>query len=161
MNQKSDKQQLFKREIQNLLTADYRIIYDTQSDTLKIVDKKGEEIDNNTLGFVGGEVNEYINIREEQTLGEKRKYPIDELTRKRQELLDYILVSDESNNTYKTIFEVYHDKNQIFSMEKFNVMKRKNLRCDEFNVYLSPEEAETILPSLQKFIEQNKKSDSE
>ncbi|OMF51001.1 hypothetical protein [Paenibacillus peoriae] len=157
MRQQSGNEQLFKKEIQNILTADFQIKYDTESDFLKIIDKQGEEIDNATLGFIGGEINKYINIREEQTFGEKRKYPLDEFTKKRTGVLDYLLLIDESTDMFRHVFEAYHDENKILSMEKFSVSKRNNLKYDEFNAYLSVDEAEKLVLFLLKFIERNKK----
>ncbi|MCM3257081.1 hypothetical protein M3664_04700 [Paenibacillus lautus] len=128
--------------------------YDPEADTTRIVNEHGVEINPSTLGFVGGEINDYINRKEEELLGEKRKKPLDEFTIRRNGIEDYVLI--EGGLKTKTFLEAYHDKNALFFLESFTVSSSNNLRYNEFDACLTVEEAEKILYSLQRFVNKNK-----
>jgi hypothetical protein len=153
---KNNKESLFKEQINELTRHEWKIVYSPEADRTMIINENGVEMNNSTLGFVGSEINDYINRREEETFGEKRKAPLDELTIKRQGIEDYVLLV-EGPSSMKSILEVYHDKNDLFNLEKFAVSPRNNLRYDEYNAYLTLDEAEKVLCSLQAFVEKHKK----
>ncbi|OMD76837.1 hypothetical protein [Paenibacillus odorifer] len=148
---------LFKKQINELMTRDWRIVFNPETENTIIIDEHGTEISNSALGFVGSEINDYINRREEETLGEKRKKPLDEFTIKRQGIEDYVLI--EGITSMKSILEVYHDKNEMFIMEKFAVSPTNNLRYDEYNAYLTLEQAEKVLHSLQSFVDKKRREE--
>lgn len=150
-----DHDNFFKEQINDLISHDWKIVYDDLAKTTKIINEEGEEISPLTLGFAHNEIIDYINRREERQFGEKRKTPLDELSKKRFGIQDYLLI--EENDPYKKILEAYHDKNGMFILERFFVSSQNNLKHTEYTVCLTVDEAELILESLQGFVEKNKR----
>jgi hypothetical protein len=83
-----------------------------------------------------------------------RLEPLDEFTKKRLGVKDYTLISDESWSSYRRFFEVYHDENELFNIEKITVNKSTGEADYDSALYLTVEEAKALLIPLQKFIEQ-------
>lgn len=79
---------------------------------------------------------------------------MDEFTIKRQGIEDYVLIEDRTS-----ILEAYHDKNEMFNLEKFAVSPSNNLRYDEYNAYLTLAEAEKVLHALQSFVDKKRKNE--
>ncbi|MNB85007.1 hypothetical protein D3C75_318910 [compost metagenome] len=145
------KETIFKEQINELLVHAWKIVYNPETDKTIVVNEHGSEISDSVLGFVNSEINDYVNRREEERFGEKRKKPLDEFTIKRRGIQDYVLI--EGQTGLRSILEVYHDENELFNIEKFAVSPSNNLRYDEYNAYLTVDEAEKILQSLQGFVE--------
>ncbi|KJD46704.1 hypothetical protein [Paenibacillus terrae] len=149
------KEVIFKEQINDVISHDWKIVYNPETDTTKIINEKGDEISPSSLGFIGSEISDYINRREEEKCGEKRKTPLDEFTIKRFGIQDYVLI--EESSPLKSILEAYHNQYCMFILEKFSVSPQNNLKYSEFDVCLSVAEAEKILVSLQNFVEKNKR----
>ncbi|MGC6588069.1 hypothetical protein ACPV3A_24365 [Paenibacillus sp. Dod16] len=88
------KATLFKEQINDLLSHDWKIHYNPETDTTTIINEVGKEISPSTLGFVGSELLDYINRREEDKFGKKRKTPLDEFSKKRFGIQDYVLIEE-------------------------------------------------------------------
>ncbi|WP_199614451.1 hypothetical protein [Paenibacillus alkalitolerans] len=84
--------------------------------------------------------------------------PLDEFTKKRLKIEDYVLVEDETRGKYHRIFEVYHDDNEIYTLEKYTVDLNTGERVDENQIYLNVWDAEKIIQSLQSYIEKRSKN---
>ncbi|GFZ93581.1 hypothetical protein GCM10008018_45030 [Paenibacillus marchantiophytorum] len=108
-----------------------------------------------------GQLEEYEKLKLEQKYGERRKTPIDEFTMKRIDVLDYVLIEDEHTESFRKIFETFHDQNALFNLESFYVSKKNGLIHEDFNAYLTVKEAEKLLKPLQNFVDKHKKEDSE
>ncbi|PZT54348.1 hypothetical protein [Paenibacillus silvae] len=67
------KTTIFKEQINDLQSHDWKIKYNPETDRTIIIDEAGNEISSLTLGFVGGELLVYINRREEEKLGKKER----------------------------------------------------------------------------------------
>lgn len=68
---KFSKSILYKKQINELLKHEWKIVYDQNNERVIIINEYDTEISNSLLGFVGSEINDYINRREEETFGEK------------------------------------------------------------------------------------------
>lgn len=147
---------LFREQIDTLNKTKWFISFDSTTSDVKIVNDKNEEMDDSTLGFLLGQIEDYGKIKHEQKYGERRKAPLDEFTKKRLEIEDYQLITDEQNRVHRKIFEVYHDQNSIFHMESFSVSKKNGLTYDEFSAYLTVDVAEKVIESLSSFIKKNR-----
>ncbi|GGA05201.1 hypothetical protein GCM10008018_59080 [Paenibacillus marchantiophytorum] len=152
----SDNEFLFKDQIKVLTSSNWNIFFEPSTWSTKITNSHGEEIDGATLAFIAEEIQNYSEKKHEEHFGERRKAPLDELTRKRRGVEDYLLIRHESRDTFESVFEVYHDENSIYCMESFAVSKRNNLLHNEMSLYLNIHDAEKVLESLQKFVDKHK-----
>ncbi|UKS27365.1 hypothetical protein LOZ80_39050 [Paenibacillus sp. HWE-109] len=157
----NDSRSLFEKQIEALENSNWKIEFNSDTLVAKIVDERGIEIDIATLGFLLGQLEEYGKLKIEQKYGERRKTPIDEFTKKRIGVLDYVLIEDEHTESFRKIFEAFHDQNELFNLESFYVSKKNGLIHEEFNAYLPVDEAEKLLEPLQNFVDKYKKDDSE
>lgn len=157
----SDIKSLFEQQIKTLVNSKWSINFNADTLGAKIVDEHGNEIDIATYGFLLGQLEENGKVKIEQKYGERRKTPIDEFTIKRLGVLDYVLIEDDQTESFRKIFEVFHDQNALFSLISFYVSKNNGLIHEEFNAYLTVNEVEKLLIPMQNFIELHKKDNSE
>ncbi|WP_064199056.1 hypothetical protein [Brevibacillus brevis] len=155
-----NKQQLFKAVIEQLQSSEWRVVFDPSSWEAKIVNLEGNELDLKTLGFILEELKDYFKRREENELREHRKTPLDEFTKKRLGVRDYVLLKDELRGNLRNIFEAYHDNNGIFTMDNYTVFLENNLKYYDsgFTAHLTPFDAEKIINSLQNFVDLHKEN---
>ncbi|NEZ45454.1 hypothetical protein [Paenibacillus alvei] len=146
------KENFFHEQIEKLTLSNWNILYNNDTG-IRIVDDSGEEIDSSTLGFFVGEIDTYTKRRREKEYGEDRKYPLDEFSIRRLGIEDYVLITNDKTDSYKSVFESYHTLDGIFCIEKFHVHEKNNMKHEEFSVYITPGEAKKLLKSLVGFIE--------
>lgn len=154
-----DRIQAFKQQIEQLQSSEWRIVFDAESWEAKVINEEGTELDLKTLGFIFSELEVYLNRRVEKEIREQRKIPLDEFTQKRLGIMDYVLLKDEVRGNVREIFEAYHDKNGIYTLDNYTVSLENNLKYYDsgFAAYLNSYDVEKIFSSLQNFVKLHSK----
>jgi hypothetical protein len=152
------RQRLFTTQYRELLDCEWKIIFDPVNFEAKIVNENGKEIDGVPLSLMLGEIDDYGKRKHEEKSDKIRKQPLDEFTKKRLEIEDYVLIKDETDRIGRRVFEVYHDQNDILTLDCFSVSKSNNLVYQEFTAHLLVDEVEKILPTLNEFVRKKMRS---
>ncbi len=87
-----------------------------------------------------------------------RKTPIDEFSRKRLSITNYVLLEEEERGNGRTVKEAYESQG-IFTLSDFTVDKKENLIYPESqsDIHLNWWEAAKILEPLNEFVEFSRK----
>ncbi|MCR8641468.1 hypothetical protein NV379_02250 [Paenibacillus sp. N1-5-1-14] len=153
-----DIKEFYSNEIAFLSNHTIKINFNENSLGVTLTDEDGKQIDFKAFSFLLEQINTLYNKKKEEYYGEDNKGPIDEFTRKRLNLQDYLLYKYEEFGNHKAISEVFHDDNRILTIQEYAVSKETNLRAQDygfaahFNIY----DLEKILPSILSFYEKNK-----
>ncbi|PEE41564.1 hypothetical protein COM71_30875 [Priestia megaterium] len=150
--------ELYQDRINKLSERNWKIEFDTEKLCVKVVNEQGEEIDFQTLELLFTFLQEDITRKNEKVYKAPRKTPIDEFSRKRLDITNYVLLEEEERGNYRTVKEAY-ESNGIFTLSDFTVDTKENLIHPESQsaIYLNWWEAEKILEPLKEFVEFNKK----
>lgn len=142
------------KEFKNLQEHQWRLSYDRDSNTAKMINEKGETMDLSTFSHCLDALQNEFSDLNEINYGSDRKEPLDEFTIKRLELYDYKLIGDSQGANYRRVFEVYSDSNGIFTLDNYVVIdNRKRHRDFGFIGYLNHMDAKKLLESLENFVE--------
>ena len=147
---------VFEQHIKNLQEHTWELCYDRESNTATFINEKGETMDFETFSWCLGALKNTLHDMEEKKYGIQIKTPLDEFTKKRLGIRDYKLITDEERGGIRSIFEVYSDENEIFTLNRFDVYNNRKLYENGFLAYLNRFEAECVLESLESFVKRFK-----
>ncbi|MFK7696118.1 hypothetical protein ACI5FR_25180 [Paenibacillus sp. HJGM_3] len=139
------------------MSEDWNISLDPITLEVKIVNKRGSEMDHKTLTYLFDKLDDFMYRTKEKEFGPDRREPIDEFTKKRLNLKDYALAQDEIAPYGRVITEIYHDDNEILTINRFTVLSKRKRVSQDFTAHLLRDEAEKILPTIQSFVDSTKR----
>ncbi|AQQ53259.1 hypothetical protein [Planococcus lenghuensis] len=146
-----------EKQVRDLQEHQWVIRYDGNSETIKLINEQGEEMDLKTMTFLLDELQNEIYDQNTSKYGRPRTEPLDELARKRRGIQDYRLITDRVGIDSREIFEVYSDPNGIFTLNSYRMYKGRKRYDDGFLAYLTELEVQEVLGPLKEFADRHRK----
>lgn len=142
---------IFKVEKNNIAQHKWSLKYNPESHKAKLIDEQGKPMDLSTLNYsleaLGNEVYDLKekNYRSQQTT------PLDDLSKRRQGVVEYKLISD-SVKASRDILEAYGDDYGVFTIDQIKVYENRRINDEGSPIYLNYSEAKELMHTLQDYI---------
>lgn len=147
---------IFERQIEKLKQHNWNLYYDEETHTAKMINETGEEMDLQAFQYCIEALKNRAYDLHETKFGQEKKHPYDEVSRRRHDVMDYKLITEETRGNIKNIFEVYSDIAGLFVLDNFSVYSNRKTYENGYLVYLNSFEAKEVLESLSLFVEKHK-----
>lgn len=116
----------YQEEKTRLVESTWKIKYDEETNTAKLVNENGLEMDPTTFAVCLDALNNTRYDMNEKRYGEPTKARLDEFTRKRFGIENYqLLLDQEIAEDTREVFEVYSDDNQIFTLDNYTIYNHR------------------------------------
>ncbi|WP_188456037.1 hypothetical protein [Virgibacillus oceani] len=143
----------YDQEMKSIAQQTWKLDYDDNSNTAKLVNERGEEMDIAALGLCIDAFKHTMYQMEEMKIGKKNVNPLDEFTKKRLGVQDYQLIIHETAGDKTTsAFEVYSDEYRVFTMDYYHVVHNRKVYDYGFLAFLNEFDCKKLLKPLSDFV---------
>lgn len=146
---------IFKNQKDKINQHQWKLAYNLGTHKANLLNEQSEPMDLNTLVYcLEALKNEAYDLTEKKYASQPIT-PLDELSKRRQGVVEYKLISDTTMAS-RSILEAYGDEHGTFAIDQFEVYENRRIVDGSSPIYLNYTEAKELMSTLQKFISRSK-----